>query len=167
MINSKLKLITVLLLFSIPASAQSLKYQFKHLAKPQIRILKQACRAGIADNLCLTMASIAWQESDFGLYQINLQDPSAGIYHIKISTAMSYTKLRNTGFNRNRVAMWLIRYPVWTTKIALSQLKFWLKYWHKNWFKAVGSYNGGYHSNKKYARNIANKVRFLKRHIKF
>ncbi len=164
---SKIKFIIIFLLLSVTANAQSLKYQFNHLTKPQVQVLKQACRAGIADNLCLTMAAIAWQESDFGLYQINLQDPSAGIFHIKISTAMSYTKLRNTGFNRNRVAMWLIRYPTWTTKIALSQLKFWLRYWHKNWLKAVGSYNGGYKWSRKYARKITNKVRFLKRHIKF
>lgn len=164
-----IKLIIAFLLFATISQAQSLRYEFNHLSKSQITILKQACTAGISDNLCLTLSSIAWQESDLGLYQINLQDPSAGIYHIKISTAMSYLnpKIRNTPFNRNRVAMWLINYPKWAAKLAIAQLKFWLKYWRGNWFEAVGSYNGGYRSNKEYARDIVKRVRFLRKHIKF
>ncbi len=162
-------IIIILFLLPISIKAQSLKYDFNHLSKEQITILKKTCQAGIKDNLCLTMVSIAWQESDLGLYQINLQDPSAGIYHIKISTAMSYITphIANTPFNRNRVAMWLIDYSNWSAKLAIKQLQFWLRYWNGNWFKAVGSYNGGYKWNRRYARKIANKVRFLRHHIKF
>ncbi len=163
-----MKTILILIIFlSAPAQAENLQAQFLHLSKKEISVLKQACLAGISNNLCLTMAAIAWQESDLGLYQINLQDPSAGIYHIKISNAIKDTTLKNTRFNRNRVAMWLIRYPNWAAKLAISELKFWLRYWHHNWFKSIGSYNGGYHSNKRYARAIASKVRFLRKHIRY
>jgi len=101
------------------------------------------------------------------LYQINLQDPSAGIYHINVSIALKSAHLSNTPFNQNRVAQWLIRYPKWSAKLALNELKYWLKYRKGDWFKAVGSYNGGFHWNRGYARAITNKVRFLKTKITF
>lgn len=164
-----IKLIITLLLFSTVAHAQSLRYEFNHLSQKQISVIKQACIKGLPDNLCLTMVSIAWAESDLGRYNINLQDPAAGWYNIKISTAIKRLTphIRNTPFNRNRVAQWLVDSPNLAGNLAIAELKFWLKYWHNNWFKAVGSYNGGYSSNRKYARDIARRVRFLRKHIKF
>lgn len=164
-----IKVVVVFLLFVSIANAHSLSYQYSHFSKQQIEVLKQSCEAGKPYNLCLTLASIAWHESDAGLWQINLQDPGAGIYNVKISTAMSRIKpkLRNTPFNRNRVAMWLIDYPKLAAKIAIYELKDWMKYWHGDWYRAVGSYNGGTKWNKKYAKDIAKKVRFLKKHIRF
>jgi len=155
------------LLLTATANAQSLSYQFNHLSAKQITVLKQACRQGIADNLCLSLAAIAWQESDFGKYNINLQDPSAGWYHIRIRTALARITphIRNTAFNRNRVAQWLINDPNLAGSLAIAELKYWLHYWHGNYFKAWGSYNGGYKGNRRYARAIAAKVMFLKKHL--
>ena len=162
-------IVLMLLVLSAPVYAQSLQYQFNHLSQQQIEVLKQSVIFGIKDNLAYSLAAISWQESDFGKYTINLQDPSAGWYHIKISTAMARMtpRLRNTKFNRNRVAQWLINDHKLSAKLAIAELRYWLKRWHGNWFKAIGSYNGGNRSNKRYARDIADKVRFLQKHVKF
>ncbi len=69
----KIVFVLILVSLSISAQAQSLKYAFNHLSRNQISVLKDACRAGITDNLCYTMSAIAWQESDFGLYIVNLR----------------------------------------------------------------------------------------------
>ena len=163
----KFLIVFILLLISITANAQSLQYQFNHLSQKQITVLKQAFMLGVKDNLSFSLVAIAWTESDLGKYNINLQDPSAGWYHIKISTAMARMTphLRNTRFNRNRVAQWLINDPKLAGKLAIAELKYWLKRWHGNYLKAWGSYNGGYRGNKKYARDITSKVYFLKRHL--
>lgn len=169
---SKIKIIIIIsfIMFVIPTKAtayQNLKYQFSVLSKYQFSVLKYSCKVGIKYNLCYTLSAIAWQESDFGLYNIDLQDPSAGIYHIKISNAMYYLKLDNTPFNRNRVAQWLMRYPGLSSKLAIKELRYWLRYWGGSWYKAVGSYNGGFKPNNNYANEIVRKVKFLENHVKF
>ncbi len=168
-IMTKLFVALILVSLSVSAYAQSLKYAFNHLSRNQISVLKDACRAGITDNLCYTMSAIAWQESDFGLYIVNFHDKGAGIYGNKVSSVMDrlHPRIRNNSFNRNRVGSWLIHNSKFAATQALLELKYWLRYWHNNWFNAVGSYNGGYRSNRNYAWEITKRVRFLERHIKY
>jgi len=155
-----------LFLFSI-ANAQNLQYQFNHLSEAQIQVLKKSCQFGIKDNLCYSLSAIAWQESNLGVWIVNFQDKGGGWFGVKVSSAIRrlVPKMRMTKFNINRVGSWLINNPSFSAKLAIAELKYWLRYWHGNYYKAWGSYNGGYRWNRRYARAIAKKVRFLKKHL--
>ena len=138
---------------------------YKDLSQRQLAILRIAYMQGQPYDLGYTLAAICWQESDCGKYNVNLGDPSAGWYHIRIPVAMQYLHIRNTEYNRNRVAQWLIDDPQLAGDIAVWQLRWWLKYHKGNWRKAVSSYNGGFKGNEKYVKEIVRKVRILKRNF--
>ncbi len=156
----------ITLLLPCYGHANSLQQDFNQLDSKQISVLKQACLAGLPHGLCLTMAAIAWQESNLGKWNINLQDPSASWYHIRIQTAFKYTILKkHTRFNYNRIAQMLIDNEKWAGSIAVKQILFWKRYFHGSLYRAIGSYNGGYRWNRKYAREVWQKIKFLKKHI--
>ena len=161
--------VLMLLVLSAPAYAQSLQYQFNHLSQKQITVLKQSCRFGIKDNLCYSLIAISWQESNFGVWIVNYQDKGAGWFGVKISSAIKRItpKMRMTRFNLNRVGSWLINDSAFSARMAIAELKFWYRVRKGNWMRVWESYNAGYGRNKRYARDIADKVKFLQRHVKF
>jgi len=138
---------------------------YKDLSYRQLAVLKIAYMQGKPHDLGYTLAAVCWQESDCGKYNINLADPSSGWYHVYIPTAMKYLHIKNTRYNRNRVAQWLIDDPQLAGEIALYELKRWLQYHKGSWRKAVSSYNGGFKGNKVYRREIIKKVKILQRNF--
>ena len=162
----KFKLAVFLILIPLTASASNLQKDFNNLSFHQLMVLRQAYLKGLPSNLNYTMAAIVWKESNCGEWNINLSDPSASWYHIKIKTAMKYLSVRNTKFNMNRVAQWLINNPSKAGDIALSELKYWLRCYKGSWKKAVGSYNGGWHPNYNYERDIVRRIRVLRRNFR-
>lgn len=121
------------------------------------------------------LAAIAWQESCAGEYLINFSDPSAGVFHAHIPLVIKqYTKLKDTGFNRNLIGKILIQDKNLALKIALDQLLFWNQKYSGDEQKIIKSYNKGtswisnQNSNKlaqKYYDNIAYKIQILKNYI--
>jgi len=160
-----LYIIVVFLSWNAIGHASTYKELYKAasvLTKYQISVIRDACYKGISENLCHTLAAIVWKESDAGLYNVNLQDPSASWYHIRIPTAIRYTHLRRTKFNYNRVAQWLLDDPDWAGDIAIDQLKYWMKFHHGSWKKAVESYNAGSRiKNYRYYRDIVRRIKVL------
>lgn len=141
----------------------------------QIDTIVYAYHYGKKHNLGYTMAAIAWKESCAGLYRLNFDDPSAGIYHAHLPGVIKrHYKAKNTSFRRNLVAEKLIRDPEFASKIALEELLYWRKIRKGNWKEMMKSYNKGFSWEKSKARNklaeayyedIADKVQILKQYF--
>lgn len=122
--------------------------------KDQIQTIRYAYHYGKKHNLGFTMAAIAWKESCAGLYRINFEDPSAGIYHAYLPNVIKrHYKKRNTSFRRNAVAERLIRDPEFASQIALEELLYWKKIRKGNWKEIIKSYNKGFSWEKNHLRN--------------
>ncbi|RDU70651.1 hypothetical protein [Helicobacter brantae] len=123
-------------------------------SKDQLQTIRYAYHYGKKDNLGYTMAAIAWKESCAGLYRINFEDPSAGIYHAYLPNVIRrHYKQRNTPFRRNVVAEKLIREPEFASQIALEELLYWKKIRKGNWKEMIKSYNKGFSWEKNKLRN--------------
>lgn len=126
----------------------------EHFNKSQIQTIHYAYHYGKKYNFGLTMAAIAWKESCAGLYRINFDDPSAGIYHAHLPGVIKrHYKAKNTAFRRNVVAEKLIRDTEFASKIALEELLYWQKIHKDNWKNIIKSYNKGFSWQKSKGRN--------------
>lgn len=124
------------------------------LNKAQIQTIRYAYHYGEKYDFGYTMAAIAWKESCAGLYRINFDDPSAGIYHAHIPGVIKrHYKTKNTSFKRNVIAEKLIRDPEFASKIALEELLYWKKVRKGNWKEIIKSYNKGFSWEKSKGRN--------------
>lgn len=122
--------------------------------KDQLQTIRYAYHYGKKHDLGYTMAAIAWKESCAGLYRINFDDPSAGIYHAYLPNVIKrHYKKHNTSFRRNAVAERLIRDPEFASQIALEELLYWKKIRKGNWKEMIKSYNKGFSWEKNRSRN--------------
>lgn len=153
------------------AHADSCK-DIKLFSKSQIDTIRYAYHYGKKHDLGYTMAAIAWKESCAGLYRLNFDDPSAGIYHAHLPGVIKrHYKAKNTSFRRNMVAEKLIKDPEFASQIALEELLYWKKIRDGNWKNMIKSYNKGFSWEKSKGRNkiaeayyedISQKVKMLK-----
>lgn len=141
----------------------------------QINTIHYAYHYGKKHDLGYTMAAIAWKESCAGLYRINFDDPSAGIYHAHLPGVIKrHYKAKNTSFKRNVVAERLIRDMEFASQIALEELLYWKKIRNNDWKTIIKSYNKGFSWEKSKGRNqlaeayyqdISQKVKILKEYF--
>jgi len=164
---------TLLLIVNLQASkinqlADYLKY---HLTPEQKIILHKTFNKAKDFDLQYTMTAIAWQESQFGKYLINLSDPSFGVFHNHINSVARRHRI-TTKWGKSRLAEKLIQDFDFSFAEALAELKYWQNYHsqYRNWSKMVSSYNAGYKWNsksaKKYLKSIRLRVRALKKYFK-
>jgi hypothetical protein len=118
---------------------------------------------GYPHDFGFTMAAIAWQESKGGIWNLNLQDPSAGMYHTSLKTAVARLEMKDTPFRRNMLAQRLIDDKEFAAAMAIKELQFWYEYHHGNWMKIYSSYNAGFGSNTAYANDIRQTIRTLQK----
>ena len=128
----------------------------------QIALAKKIYAKAKQFNLGYTMTAIAWQESQLGKYNINLADPSCGVFHI---TPRYVVKGK---WKQSRMCERLIKDFDFSFSVALERFKYFENYWKSKgvsrvWSHAVGSYNGGFKPNEKYTEEIRKKIRILKR----
>lgn len=158
------------------------KVEFKNSCVPlkdfspeQKEVLLKSYLAGAEHGFGYTLAAIAWQESCAGVYKMNFQDPSAGIYHAYIPGVIKrYKNLKQNGFTQNLVGAMLVSNDTFAQKIAISDLKFWHKEHKGDWKKIIKSYNKGYSWQKNdyantqaenYYKSIAQKVKELEAYL--
>lgn len=155
---------TLVFLFLSPLLSWASCDSVKHLSVDQWDVLKASYDYGEAHNLSYTLAAIAWKESGAGKWKINLQDPSASVFHISIKNALTYLNIEDTPFNRNRVAATLIEDFDLAASFAVTTLQYWGEVHQNNWRLAVASYNAGWNvdAGEGYAEDIANRVEVLK-----
>jgi len=148
------------------------------LSYNQKEVLVSSYLAGKPYDLEYTLMAIAWKESVFGKFKINLADGrkgSFGIYHCLLDSALK--RLGRKGkWADSRVAEKLIFDRTFSQKMAISELKFWDRYWSSKktkykWSHVIASYNAGYKSlnskcGKKYLEDIKLRIKALKKYIK-
>lgn len=110
----------------------------------------------------LTLTAIAWKESRGSRYPVNLDDPSCGPFHNKVSNVLAREKIEVTPFNKNVVCAKLMRDLPFAVKHANMELNVWRTKHRGNWRKMVESYNSGHGENKSYAEDIAEIVDILR-----
>ncbi len=142
------------------------------LTAEQKEILHKAYNYGKEYNLGYTMAAIAWQESFVGnlIIPINLQDPSAGIWHKNVYIALAESpNMENNGLSLNMMADKLIEDIEFAASLAIADLEHWKVLRNGRWLDIWASYNAGrYYSSakgQKYAYSIRDKIQVLKRNI--
>jgi len=164
---------TILLLSQIilSESVNTLDREYKLMTNEQKMVLKRAFESGKEYDLGYTLAAIAWVESQAGLYQINLQDPSAGIFHNNIISVLGrHKEWENTPFRRNMIAQRLIDDYDFAISETLSELEFWRLKHGNDWRKVWSSYNGGYSWGCKqavqYAEKVGRRIKVLRKYFK-
>jgi len=144
--------------------------QFSRLTQEQKSILVRAYELGAPYDLGYTLAAIAWQESFVGdrIVPINLQDPSAGLWHKNIYNALAeHPETPQNGLQINMMAQKLINDMEFAASIAISDLEHWKVRRNGRWPDVWASYNAGkyYRSSqgRNYAKAIHQKVTALER----
>jgi hypothetical protein len=142
-----------------------LVYELEHLEKEQLEILVKTFLKAKKHNLEYTMTAIAWQESKFGKYMVNLSDPSFGVFHNLITSVQK--RHRSNEWNRDRLVEKLLFDYDFSFAESLNELRFWNNVYNNQsskWSKMVASYNAGYnHKNgTAYLYCIKSKIRALR-----
>jgi len=135
--------------------------QLNNLAPSQRLVLENAFVNGLSVDFGFTLAAIAFEESKAGLWNINFQDPSAGVFHTSLRSVLQRLNMKDTSFNRNLIGQRLIDDETFASKMAIKELRFWQKVHNGDWMKMYESYNAGYGKNPKYATRIRSNIRTL------
>ena len=171
------KIITILFLLTsliLGKTGISLEQQeYNGFTEKQLNCITHAYELGKPFDLGHTMAAIAWQESRAGVYLVNMQDPSAGVFHNNLKSVLArHEELRDTGWQRNRIAQRLIESIDFSGAEALAELKYWQSvHGDRAWLLIWQSYNGGfafkrpnskgYKASLGYSHKLSRKVQFL------
>jgi len=141
--------------------------ELRSMTDAQRYTLMKAFAYGAPYDLGYTLAAIAWQESQAGSVPVNVNDPSFGPFHNKMDTVMRRVALKDTQYNRNRIATRLLNDFEFAASMAVAELLYWDRVHHGKWRRMIRSYNAGYnHSCKSadaYVQNIIDKVKAIKR----
>jgi len=169
-----MKIISIIFL-ALSLSTTSLNAtSLRNLSYQQKEVLQYVYIRAKEFNLELTMTAIAWQESQFGEYELDLGDPSCGIFHVMPALLAVKVGLNNNNWNRSRLCEKLIQDKDFSFSAALLELKYWQNYWKSQhvtrvWSHMVASYNGGYNIDIKtnmYLKHIIHKIRLLKAYLR-
>lgn len=135
---------------------------FQKLDKSQILVMKEIYKRVEPYGLVYSALAIAWQESNFGKWSINLQDPSCGPFQQSVFHYMRKYKLKMTDFNMNKVCSELIFNIDLSVATFISEIESWelvhRKRWNK-WDYIYRSYNAGNNWNSEVAKNYSLKIR--------
>jgi len=168
----KILLFLILILNVLSASTiKTYKYQLSHLTEEQSNVKDLIVYNANKYDLKYTMLAIAFRESKFGKYKLNLADPSAGIFHQLLPTYCKELGLRPNFWNQSRIAEKLINSNALALYVAINHFK--RDYEHFkllgysstiSWRKAVMAYNAGVYNYKagyKYYKEIVKIIKAL------
>jgi len=149
--------------------------EYQELTYEQIQLLQFAYNLGKDHDLGYSMAAIAWQESFVGdqIVPINLQDPSAGLWHKNIRMAFKETFHEKplNGLLLNIMARKLIDDVEFAASFAIADLEHWKEVRDGEWMAVWASYNAGNRylspTGQEYARGIKKKIQTLRRYLPF
>ena len=153
-----------------------------NLNNNQKEVMLRAYIQGAEYDYGYTLTAIAWTESNFGKFKMNVNDGdvykykgSYGVYHILLNTVMSREEIKSQ-WHASRVAERLYTDQKYCGTKALEELLFWDRTWkskgvEKHYRHVVASYNAGYNSinsknGRKYSEVIALRVKALKKYFK-
>lgn len=160
-------------LFAAVDYEEKFERDFLKLDDSQKRMIHEIYNRSKPYDLVYSTLAIAWQESNFGKWNVNLSDPSCGPFHQLVPLFIRKHKLENTQFMQNKVCGELINNLDLSVSTVISELEAW-KVVHKNrwnaWEYVFRSYNAGFNYDspkaKKYAKMIKARIKVLKKYIK-
>ena len=132
------------------------------ITKEQENVIRLSYSLGEPHDLGLTMIAIAMEESKLGKYRINLNDPSAGIYHTTVDKAVNKLGWSHTPYNYNRAAQILVDDDIFAGELAIETILWWKEHKDGDWRKTVSGYNGGHVGNPEYVKKISNHIKTIK-----
>ena len=148
--------------------------QLNKLTPEQYKIMLYSYEVGNKYDLGYSLMAIAWKESNFGKYLINVTDGkmgSYGVYHILLEYAVARAKLKSD-WDISRYAEKLVFDIDLCANEALSELLFWRKFFKGKPFKSIfAGYNAGTAGLKSekgriYADDAMLRIRALQRFFK-
>jgi len=167
--------IVLILIILLNTYAGSNKYinMLKHISQNQWNVYKFISHNAKKYNLKYTLLAIAFKESQWGKYKLNLADPSAGLFHKLLSYYCIELGLKPNKWNESRLAERLINNNAESFMVALCDFKKAYKYFRTkgyskalSWRYAIQAYNAGlnnYHAGSKYYKEIIKIIRALKK----
>ncbi|WP_419770931.1 MAG: transglycosylase SLT domain-containing protein [Candidatus Marinarcus sp.] len=157
--------ITLLILFFTYANGENFKSE--DLTHEDLSLLKQIKEYAQKYDLAYSLMAIAVKESSLGRYKVNVDSYDYGLYQANINTVIRRHQVRNSTFNRNRMAMLLINDFEFATSNAIAELIYWKKIYGNNWSKIWASYNAGFNNDSskaiKYSKDIEKIIIELKK----
>lgn len=130
--------------------------ELSSFTKEQKNALKGAFVAGSPYNFGYELAAIAWKESCAGVFKMNFQDPSAGLFHAYLPGVLKrYPELSKSNFSQNAIGAKLVEDDEFAAKVAIDELLFWQKTHKNDLKKMIMSYNKGYSWQKDIKAEIA------------
>ena len=155
--------------------AHSVSYyekQIQNCNEQQIRVAEFISYNAKQYNLKYTFLAIAFKESQWGKYKLNLQDPSAGLFHKLLPYYCMELHLKPNKWNESRLAEKLIKNDGEAFMVALSDFqrnykhfKFLGKNSNLSWRYAIQAYNAGvsnYKAGKGYYREVVKIIKALR-----
>ncbi|AFK66635.1 hypothetical protein COPG_00039 [Colwellia phage 9A] len=136
---------------------------YNQLDRHQVTNLFRSVERGAKDDLGITLAAIAIQESMAGKYRVNLKSQDFGLYQISIKTIAGIEKPVND-LQLSVFVQGVIFDDEQGAEYALNVLNYFKKHHDGDWRKMVQSYNAGhnYQNGYDYMLKISHNVKMLK-----
>ena len=151
-------------------SLRELRTEYLRMTPAQHILLQNAHNRGKPFDLGYTLAAIAWRESQAGLININIFDPSCGPFHNNLNSVFARHNYEDTRYKKNAVCQKLITNFDFAAAEGLAELEYWVSVHDGNLRKTWASYNAGWNYDsrigKMYAEMIARRITILKEFIK-
>jgi hypothetical protein len=165
-------LIATLIFFGTNASAEDLykKYdaEWNSLGKYQKEVAEVIFKHAKKDNLQWTATAIAWQESQFGRWQININENDSwdcGMFQNNTKTVAKHSDMPHNRYNKKELCTDLIKSFTFAYLNFAKEVAFWEQVHKGSWRKVWSSYNGGWKGNSEYSEKIATRIQVLKKHM--
>jgi hypothetical protein len=157
----------VIVLAVLITNIYAVNFKAHYVTNNDLTLLKQIKEYGNEYNLSYSLMAIAVKESSIGRFKINVDSFDYGLYQANINTVVRRQNVKNSAFNRNKLAMLLINDFDFATSNAIAELVFWKKVHKGNWSKIWGSYNAGWNYDstrgQKYSKDIVKIIQELKK----
>lgn len=149
-----------------------------NLSEQQLAVMMEVANYAHDADMSYTAAAQAWQESNFGLWPVDLADNSCGVYHKIMDFYIKENNLTDTSFNKNKQCSKFLTDIEHATMVYLKDIEYWKDYHKKKGstgrdiiVNAIKSYNVGRRVDSSYATKYYNSVKariiVLQRHYDF
>jgi len=143
--------------------------EWTQLSKFQKNTAQMIYDYAVRDDLGWTAVAIAWQESQLGRWQINMNSKTSwdcGMFQNNTKSVAGHQDVPHNQFNRKEICTRLITNYNFAYLNFAKEIEYWRGVHKDNWRKVWSSYNGGWKGNKEYAMSIVTRIQVLKNYIK-
>jgi len=153
-------LIVVLYAISLYGQDYNLEKDWVGMSEKEKKAIAASFQMGAKYNLGYTLAAINWHESKGGRWRISADGNDVGYYHVNVYWYLKENGIRNSIWKRLEYKTLLITNQKLELDYVISMLVKLRKKYKNAWLKIWRDYNG----SPVYAKDILNKVIFLRKH---